>query len=224
MKISTLLETKVDEFCLDFKRNSRLFKMGREGLLTTELVKNYVRNLEYLFKSNCQHIAVAADLYQANPVLSNFFINKFEEENGHDQWARNDLKALGQESNLQAMSEMEEMVRFLELTLKTSPYAYISYMYFAEYMTAVLGPIWLELMKKNLGINSTQVTSLSKHVELDGDHASEVAMFLDDQNLHEVQIQNVMKFISEMAGFYNNFFNKLAERHESRNTEYQRSV
>lgn len=201
------MKEMVNDFCRDFIKESKLFELGRKNGLTKYHLATYLKNIEFLFSQNAADLYHASFIHQDRPVLSSFFKHKWIEERGHDAWARNDLKKLDVSSEI--LDEMKALTSFLTKTMKTSPHCYLSYLYFAEYMTIILGPIWLDLLNQNMNTKREDVTALGNHIELDVDHYQEVGDFIDELNLSELQRSQISDFYNELAEKYNAFFNSL---------------
>ena len=212
--LSQSLKKRVDFYCDQFKLNSILFKMGRERKINFYHAASYVINLEHLFFNNANDIQEAAKHYAHDQRLAAYFYEKWNEEKGHDGWARADWVRMSKEKNLlskpHVLTEMLELTSFLRETMLKSPYEYIAYMFAAEYMTPILGPIWMEILDSNLGIKNSQVTALTKHIELDAGHAMEVGEFLDSLRLSPKVSSELLVFIDNLFEKYNNFFSALA--------------
>lgn len=228
MRFSSELKETTNRYCREFNRTSPLFKLGREGKVTHFHLATYVVNLEELFRQNGHTLKSACELYSPNKTLSDFFLKKWKEENGHDAWARADSTALSQSVTFskkpEVLKEMTDLVAFLHDTMTYSPYRYIAYLFFAEHMTSILGPIWMDLLQKNLGSKNLPVTSLSKHIELDGDHAEEMGEFIDGLELSDKVQKDVLLFISNLYQKYFTFFKSLAElTHDNESDTYQKT-
>lgn len=210
----TALKTKADELSLELQKNSLFFELGRKNMMTHFHVATYVVNLEHLFRKNCLDILEASKVYSSHQEVSEFFLHKWQEEHGHDAWARADWVAMSKERSFKSeptvLSQMNDLTDFLNHVMHTSPYEYISYMYYAEYMTALVGPELMGLIKSNLGMENKQISALSNHIELDGDHASEVADALQALNLSDEDQLKIINFGTKLFARYNNFFNALA--------------
>src|SRR5687768_6201488 len=87
---STILRQKIDDLCVRFDETSPLFAMGRRNELHPFHAAAYVVNLEHLFRENEQDILTASQTHTDDPRLSEFFLEKWREERGHNAWAKND--------------------------------------------------------------------------------------------------------------------------------------
>lgn len=89
-------KTLVEQESKKILETNPFFIKARTGLFQESDCINYLSNLMYLFQYTCPHLKVAqnraAEL--GNQELADFFEKKIEEEKGHDQWAKQDLKNL----------------------------------------------------------------------------------------------------------------------------------
>ncbi|MES2744226.1 MAG: iron-containing redox enzyme family protein [Bdellovibrionota bacterium] len=156
------------------------------GKLTAESYANFLFSIEYLIKHTPIHLRLAIETSIEHPELAEYFRHKFDEEQGHDQWAIDDRAKLeplinppervsGQESMRfypQVSLEMWDYVREIERMIRADPRIYISYIYYTEYLTVLVA----DKMKAGLsrcGFGDEPVEVLTKHAELDVHHTSE---------------------------------------------------
>lgn len=191
---------------------SRLVKSAKAGCFTQRQLECYLKSLEYLFMVNADHIFQATQIYSKDSKLSEFFLEKWREEKGHDAWARNDLKKFeDQGMREQILSSLSDLTEFLETTMKKSPLSYAAYLFYAEYLTAEIGPDWMMTITKTLGVTPKHISALSHHVHLDGDHAGEVLDFISSLDVSEIDKQRVYGFVKELTLKYEQFFNEIWE-------------
>lgn len=224
--ISQRLKEKVDSHCDYLLSHCKLFKSGPRPDINFFQVATYVVNLEVIFATNCRDILEASKLYKSTPHVSQFFIDKFNEEKGHDAWARADWVKLSKSQDFRTepkiISSTTDLLNFLNMTMKSSPYRYITYIFAAEYFTTIVGPVWMDIMHTNLGINRKQVSALSNHIELDEGHAEEVADVIESFNLSKDVQNDMMIFIDELFAKYFNFFTEIADTNENKYFKDQR--
>lgn len=214
MDFKSRLIMTLKQHCDRTRNSCTLFNSNFQKHLGLGLVACYVLNLEHLFKNNIQSIFRASLLCEKDPKLSSYFRLKWDEEKGHDQWAKSDLAKILEtqkvEFNPNVLPEMKNFVSFLDSTLLRDPLLYITYFFHAEYMTAYLGPDWMKIINSALGIATPEISALSKHIELDGGHAEEVIDFLIDYGLSSEQEDEIICFTGEIHEMYTHFFEALA--------------
>lgn len=190
--------------------SSKLVKKAHERTLTHAHVACYLKNLEVLFAKNISTIEMATDVYQGT-TYGLVFNEKLSEERGHDQWAKKDLASFN--FNVKVVPELVEFTNFLHETMLKSPKTYIFYFYYAEFLTSYLGPEWMGLLNESLGIQASEVTALSKHVELDGGHADEMLELLSQYEWSKNELEDLDVFAQKLHEGYSKLFNAIAEFH-----------
>lgn len=191
---------------------SPLVKSAKEGDFTHRQLECYLKSLEYLFKVNADHIFQATQVYSNDTQLSEFFMEKWREEKGHDAWARNDLKKIEDHGMRNGhLQSLNDLVDFLEMTMKSHSFSYVAYLYYAEYLTAEIGPDWMATVMGALKIGPKSITALSHHVHLDGDHAGEVLEFLSSIEITDIEKHRVYSFVKDLTLKYERFFNEIWE-------------
>lgn len=166
----------------------------------------------------------ATEIYKSNPILSVYFKKKWEEEVGHDRWAVNDIKNLNGQDTIDENLILPEIIDFTNLlysTMHNKPYSYIGYMHFAELMTTTLGPKWLSLLNENLNLAPSNVTTISKHIELDIDHVADGCSFLDTLDLNSSELDEILSFYNQLDTGYHKFFNALVEKYDKKTRRTQ---
>lgn len=169
------------------------FVAASEGKVTPRAAARYVENLRYAFAltpvclSRARAVAAARGLHE----LADFFERKLAEEAGHDAWAVDDLQRLGEAKGADcegySVSAFSELATLLLELIDRDPRLYLVYIFFAEYVTVLLGSELLEQLQSRCGIPRDLLTSLGRHVELDAHHADEgieaLDCYLDDPSL-----------------------------------------
>lgn len=213
MNFTKKLKSTLLQSCEQFQNESPLLSPEFRIKVSFDLVGFYVANLEYLFKKNIETIKIASEIHQPS-ILANFFHHKWDEEKGHDEWAKSDLKKLAASHTFNVepyiLDEMKDLISFLSATMRTHPVSYIAYFYYAEFITAQLGPQWMSILQAALGIEPKEVSALSKHIELDDGHADEVLDFLSTLELPNTDQERIFQFLKELNAHYAKFFERLS--------------
>jgi len=133
----------------------------------------------YLVRHTPLHLALARDVAtrSGQRELAAFFDDKLAGEAGHDVWAENDLTALSRRFLLEAevapASAIVALVRDLEALIRRDPAAYLPYIFFAEYVTVLVGPFWVSMLDERCGVPAQTLSVVSQHAELDREHIRE---------------------------------------------------
>lgn len=214
LPISHRLKEKVHHHTDQLLTHNLLFNLKGRGMVNFYQVATYVINLEHLFYHNCKDILESTRRYADIPHVGEFFLSKYHEEKGHDAWARADWVKLSKREKFSRepalLDSMKDLTDFLNHTMMECPYKYLAYMYAAEYGTTILGPVWMKIMHEELGLKNNEVTSLTNHIELDGDHAEEVADVTEELQLSEDIHERMLTFMDELYVKYGAFFSELA--------------
>lgn len=215
MKIKRKLHSTLRSHCEKLRSTATILSPSGKGCLNYELLSFYILNLEFLFKNNIETLQKAAERYKTHACFGPYFQSKWAEEKGHDAWARSDLKKLLSSYPLaeepRVLPEMVDFISYLSNTMETNPLLYVTYSYHAEFLTSYLGPEWMRLINTSLGVSASEVTALSKHIELDGDHADEVADFIESLNPSAIEVEQMISFTNVLHEGYFHFFEALAK-------------
>ncbi len=219
MKLSKKKYAKeVQLLCDKLFKESELVRLATNRTLGREHVACYLKNLEVLFASNIATINEAR-FHHAGTAFAKVFEEKWHEEKGHDEWARKDLKSFSESVSI--VPELKEFTDFLHKSMVHTPKNYIFYFYYAEFLTSYLGPKWMNLMNHSLGIKPSEVTALSKHVELDVGHAEEMLDVLFTFDWTSQELENLTSYTSSLHEYYSKLFNAISRAGNDKGTVKQ---
>ena len=164
-------------------QTSPLFVNARNGMHSQRNIENLLRNLRYMFSNSVVHMGRAHDLaMNAGDVeLADYYAESASEEDGHDQWAVDDLNELKAEvgdSSLVSLN-IKKLMEFVNTVVETDPVYYLSYKVFAEYFAVLTIPVFINDVERHCGISRTALSSLDKHGEADKEHALEGFEIID---------------------------------------------
>ncbi len=172
------VKLRIEELSEEMWKKNPFFEVARTSKLPPSSLRKYLSGLEMLFKASYRNLSLAADKASANgdEELARFFSAKRDEELGHDQWARDDLKFVSAPEKGSMPKVQPESAQFIcdfgHYLADLDPFYYLGYVSFAEYMTTYLGPRFLECTSEN-GLDKSKISALSNHVVLDVGHAEE---------------------------------------------------
>jgi hypothetical protein len=110
-------------------------------------------------------------------ALASHYRHKVQEEAGHDRWAEQDLERLGipgiAYEHDESMAAIGQLFAYLRRVVDRDPCLFLSYMLLAEYLTVLVGPLWLQALESRCGISPDRISVLANHVVLDREHAAE---------------------------------------------------
>ena len=157
--------------------------LARSGRLPARALGFYLVSLRYLFASSQQTLRLATERARqlGDEELTEFFRRKTREEVGHDHWATEDLTHLPASSThrLEPANGVEALVELQKSAIAQHPLCFVAYILWAEYFSILVGDSWLDALETS-GYARTQVTAISKHLELDRGHAARVLQEIDE--------------------------------------------
>ena len=177
----------------------------------------YLSNLAWMFSKNFETIQLSMQCasYGQLHELAHFYKEKQTEEQGHDVWALNDLRARGIEDpetfvaqNIKPQSR--RLIEDIQEQVRKHPIAMLSYMFFLEYFTIQVGRELFAKLQRNLGIRSDQYTSILNHVELDQAHTQEDLEMIERFCKTPEDEQVLLHVLDQTAHNVNEFLNAFA--------------
>ena len=172
------VKSQIEELSEEMWRKNPFFEVARTIQIPPSSLKRYLAGLEMLFKASYKNLSLAAETAAKNgdEELARFFRAKRDEELGHDQWARDDLRSTSTKEGPQGPAIAPESAQFIcdfgSYLADLDPFYYLGYVSFSEYMTTYLGPRFLDCTSR-LGLEPKRISALSNHVVLDVGHAEE---------------------------------------------------
>jgi hypothetical protein len=179
---STALRSLIEPWAEALLQNP-LAVLARSGRLPPRALGLYLVSLRYLFASS-QHtlrLATERSAQLGDDKLTEFFRRKSREEVGHDHWATDDLTHLPASTTdrLEPARSVERLVELQKSAIAQHPLCFVAYILWAEYFSILVGDSWLDALETS-GYARTQVTAISKHLELDRHHAVRVLQEIDE--------------------------------------------
>jgi hypothetical protein len=181
--IAEILRRDIDTYADDL-RKSPLLIAARNGSVTPKMVGSYLASVQVLLEHTPVHLRYArerADQLGLSRLVA-FFDEKMQEEQDHDRWAAGDQERLAESfGTLARQKPLPSIRRVLENTeraIERSPYEYLAYILFAEYLTVVLGPEWVQALV-DCGVPREALSAITQHAELDKDHVVDDCHVID---------------------------------------------
>jgi hypothetical protein len=185
LNISQALNAIVDEYMDELRTQSPFFKLLRQGAISAGTMAHVLATIIYALRYTPVHLqrAEAMARERGNLELANFFKNKALEEFRHEDWAIADLKSLPcSEAEKRAALPVSGVVGLMDYigeVIKANPLNYLAYIAMNEHVAATVFPGIIEQLAKMCRIDSSHVTVLSKHAELDQQHSNDDEMILE---------------------------------------------
>jgi hypothetical protein len=183
--IGNALRIDIEKYAADLSRRNVLFATTQAGTISRDMIRRYLASIHFMLSLTPVHLAKAARRARelGQDALAQHFEQKLIEEIGHDAWAEQDLRSLEVERTARIADvthAVRELAAYLETTIEQNPAWYLAYIAFAEYLTVIKGPEWLDLLETRCGIPKSSMTAVDNHVELDREHAEEGFAVVDD--------------------------------------------
>ena len=174
--MSSLVKSSIDSWAVRLRKESPLTAAAESGQLSARALALYLESLRYVFmhsQANIRTAALRAEELQLSELAA-YFRAKASEEQGHEQWAENDLQQLPSAAvqGIEPAQACRALVALQETLIDQHPLCFLAYTVWAEYLTASLGAEWLNLLA-NCGYDRSAVSAVAKHLEADVDHAFE---------------------------------------------------
>lgn len=213
MTTSVSLEVKqaIEAWVAHF-RQSVLREAARMPDLPPRLVGRYLESLRYLLLHSERHLVVAAARSQAlgRAGLAALFQRKSHEEDGHVAWADSDLSQLpaAATAGLTPAPGIIELVELQRELIDRDPLLFAVYTVWAEYMTVLTGGEWLAILSA-CGYEHTQVSAVSKHLEVDREHATHCFDELESLWTGEPSLEALLAVIERAGRIFEKFCDEL---------------
>lgn len=179
MNLAEILMKEIEVFWADVKGRHPLFKTILENKTDPSTIALFIANIEYLVVHTPIHLRKAKKVAENREQkdLAAYLQIKIDEEEGHDVWAKDDLKRLRQKGasdvSRYALPTMEKLIQKLDEMIERDPYEYLAYILYAEYFTVISADECFSSLTSKSDIHPDDVTVISKHAELDKEHVSE---------------------------------------------------
>jgi len=207
------IKNKVKKDIVRIKNRSPLFNKAKTGTMTQGEFADYLNNLMYFFHHTCIHLDIAKTRCKQLGLnyLIEFYESKIEEEQGHAQWAKDDLGAIGRPQDDFDLSRItpatHRMLAYSVDTINRDPEAYLAYMFFLEYITVLMSPEFLDDMEKKCNIPKTSITAISNHAELDKQHIEDdMSGILDIVKRNPKKKDDIIKVLDDTLHLVEEFF------------------
>jgi hypothetical protein len=177
--LATELKLQVEKHLGRFRESNPLLLHARNGSLSHRQFVDYLNNLMYFFHHSVLHLDIARTRARelGNEAVVPFLEEKIREERGHDLWAKNDLRTTGSAQEGFDLGRVapgtHRILAYSVDLIEREPELFLAYMFFHEYMTVIGGPELVADLETRCGIPREQITSITRHVDLDRHHVEE---------------------------------------------------
>lgn len=175
------------EACAQRLHAHPLLIAAQRGEVPPDTVAKYLSSVLFLVRHTPPHLGLAQKSAEQRGelALARFFRHKFGEEHGHDAWAESDLRELGSRFGASVGATGEPcrailtLVGDLERAIRVAPASYLAYILFAEYITVLMGPVWVDALREHCGVPADALSVVSRHADLDREHVAECVSEFD---------------------------------------------
>jgi hypothetical protein len=207
------LKNRVDHHVKRMRDGNLLVRKASTGRIGKREFFDYLNNLMYFFHHTVIHLDIARTRALAlglNEIVP-FLDEKISEETGHEQWARNDLRASGSaqvdvDLGRVAPATHRILAHGVDLIYR-DPELFLAYMFFHEYVAVVGGPEFLAHLETQCGIPPERVTALAWHADLDRHHVEEDLMEIQRVVVRSPEkAEPLLEVVDETARFVDDFY------------------
>lgn len=218
MKLSNAMKQRVEQYWDELKKEDYYNQAILSGSASPEMVSHFLVNVRYLVQHTPVHLKKAYDLSISRNLsrLAQFFQQKLEEEQGHDQWADADLAKLERRLKKPPVKtdihySMKKLIQHIENTINQDPHLYLAYIFFAEYLCVVCGPEMTSALQNQCGFPPQSLTVVENHAELDKDHVHEWEEVIEEIIDEKVYKSKFMSYLEETISLHKEFFASCGE-------------
>lgn len=184
-KFSEHLQAILEE---TWNKNIRTSKMWTGAIVGTMNRNHYAAFLRETFHYTKQSPLIQASaiphFQKNNRDLVKPFLSHAHEEEWHYKLCAKDLQNLGySEQELEKSNPLPATEGYIGFAINrisfVNPLAYLGYLYNLEYMAIRLGPEFIGMVSKQLGLQKNQLSFFMAHVEEDTDHVKDLSELVD---------------------------------------------
>ncbi len=215
-RFSQQLVQEMSTYCQDLLDTVPIFQGAKEGLITQKELGWYLFNLKFLLSNtdDCIRKAMFRSQELGLKDLAAFYLEKLDEEEGHEEWAKDDLRS--NEINCDQFSEpsphLIESMAFLRKSIQENPASYLGYVLLTEFVTVFVGSVWLKNLEKFCGIKNSSMSSVANHVELDKHHVMDDFAIIDKTCIEQKNEKAIQAVVHGAMRFFERFVREIEVR------------
>ena len=201
------VRTAVDSWN-DEIRDTAAYELAARGQIPMQALAFYLESMRYLFyhSERSMGYAVSRCAELGDHGLEQYFKAKVHEENGHDRWPQNDLDHLpeGCVLGVEPAGAIRRLVELQARALAEHPICLLAYAVWAEYMTACLGAETVAMLVSG-GYERGQLSTITNHVDADGEHAIRGFAELDSLWSGQVSAEAIFNVVKQACQLFSEF-------------------
>ena len=188
-------------------RECRVVALALEGTLPREVYAHYLCNVAYYARYSPVILAAAASRSSiSHPELSGYLLRHAAEEEGHEEWALEDLQQLGiprkQVEQTPPVPACLALVGYVhDLASAQNPIATYGWMYVLEFVGSDLGGSVGRGLSLDEGSGPAPSRFVKGHGNLDASHAAEIEACLAEHLSHDrdkIDICQAARVVSDL--------------------------
>jgi hypothetical protein len=213
--IGHALRLEIERRAIDARVVNPLLVRAEHGAIGAAHLTHYLHGLRSLLGHTPLHmeLARARAMAEGDDALAAHLSHKASEEIGHDAWAEADLARVAppRESTANIPRSMRRFTAWIGEIIEEDPRLYLAYMLFAEYVTVLLAPAWLEMLETRCGVPRTSMTAIDKHVTLDRDHVEEALDVIDTLVADPTRLPRMRRVVQQAFELYGTFCSEVVD-------------
>ncbi len=219
--VSQAFKQTVEKYAAESLSRNPIYVLSAEGKLEPDQLKYYLQGIEFLIRHTPIYLKRAHEVAQARnqSKLADYFNHKFEEEQGHDAWARADMERVSRagatNGDVPVSPAIQNLVMFLGNVIEEDPTLYVPYTFLAEYFTVLVGPTLVNSVTEKCGMGDC-VTVVANHVHLDQAHVAE-GLETFDEIVPLKQLESCLAVLDRAMVFYRAFGQEVDSAKQSGN-------
>lgn len=210
MSLAHAITSKTDHYAQYLLAEEPFMEQLRQGTLPAEAYAIFLENIRYLVNHTPKHLKLAISASEDQPELKSFFEEKFLEEQGHDEWAKDDLKQLAKHTGAsfqpRVTEAMKSYVTMIAQAIEENPQLYPPYIYYTERLTVLVADTVNEAVSKSCNFGEKAATILTEHAELDQYHIIEGEKAITELVDEEKHSARTLQFLDEIIAAHKSMF------------------
>lgn len=209
------MQDRVLSFSSSLLSDTKFYSGSLQSDQQSPALQRYLLGAKFLILQTKPNLLLAARESQRRNLgdLSNYFIEKISEEEGHEQWAEEDLLYLKKRTQLPdfeyTSDALEQMMAIVRDAITEEPRLYLAYIYLAEAITVQVGSVWIPEGTRAGHFRSDEVSVIAKHVVLDQDHVRENLQAMGYWLKEEGLTGPAQRFVEQCLSLYWRFITSL---------------
>lgn len=213
--IGDAVKFEVERYARSLLLSNALLLAAQRGVLVGKQITTYVSGILFQIRGSLGVLKRAEEVACASgdQALASHYRHKYSEEYGHDRWAERDLKALRgsfdlYESN-RSLTALKKLIAYLGNVVDRDPCLFLSYLLLSEYLTVLVGPVWLQALEGKCGVPRNNLSVVVNHVELDRAHVKDGIREIDALVCTRDKRDAMLEVVQRSVAYYDEFWDEI---------------